>query len=214
MIYADANIIIRLLEGNPAARAPIEARLSAFQGSRRFLVTSRLTRLECRVKPLATKDGELLALYEAFFSSPEVQLLVLSPWNGISSLPCWGTLPCGVSLSLFQCCHPAKASLDPDIRHIDSHFRIGGAAGTELQVANCPRLSGAVKPACIAGSLLLHLTKTSSAYLENIWVWTADHDLDDKPSLSEAQVDIYVARGKPCNQPAHPASMPAHERCH
>ncbi|KAK1835559.1 glycoside hydrolase family 55 protein [Podospora conica] len=88
-----------------------------------------------------------------------------------------------------------KSSSQGNAAMWDSHFRIGGAAGTQLQVANCPRLSGAVKPACIAGSLLLHLTKTSSAYLENIWVWTADHDLDDKPSLSEAQVDIYVARG-------------------
>lgn len=26
--------------------------------------------------------------------------------------------------------------------------------------------------------MLLHLTKTSSAYLENVWAWTADHDLD------------------------------------
>ncbi|KAK1758023.1 pectin lyase fold/virulence factor [Echria macrotheca] len=77
----------------------------------------------------------------------------------------------------------------------DSHFRIGGAAGTGLQAGDCPRLSGSTKPQCIAGSLLLHLTNTSSAYLENVWAWTADHDLDDPPSLSEAQLDIYVARG-------------------
>lgn len=125
--------------------------------------------------------------------------LVAMEWNIKSSLlgnaAMWGE-----SFAILFYSPPSKAYVGSDIHHIDSHFRIGGAAGTNLQVANCPRLSGAVKPACIAGSLLLYLTKTSSAYLENIWPWTADHDLDDKPSLSEAQVDIYVARGKkPCN---------------
>lgn len=42
--------------------------------------------------------------------------------------------------------------------------------------------------------MLLHLTRHSSAYLENVWAWTADHDIDDP---SETQIDIYVARGKP-----------------
>lgn len=121
--------------------------------------------------------------------------LVAMEWNIKSSLlgnaAMWGE-----SFAIPSHSPPSKAYIGSDMHHTDSHFRIGGAAGTNLQVANCPRLSGAVRPACIAGSLLLHLTKTSSAYLENIWAWTADHDLDDKPSLSEAQVDIYVARGK------------------
>lgn len=108
---------------------------------------------------------------------------------------------------------PSKAYVGSDIHRVDSYFRIGGAAGTNLQVANCPRLYGAVKPACIAGSLLLHLTKTPSAYLENIWAWTADHDLDDKPSLSEAQVDIYVARGKkPCSRRSFRQTQPTTSR--
>lgn len=53
---------------------------------------------------------------------------------------------------------------------LDCHFRIGGAAGTGLQASQCPKLAG-VKAPCIAGSLLLHLTSTSSAYLDNVWVW-------------------------------------------
>jgi hypothetical protein len=39
---------------------------------------------------------------------------------------------------------------------------------------------------------MLHLTPHSSAYLENIWVWTADHDLD---ITSQEQIDVYAARG-------------------
>lgn len=75
MIYADTNIIIRLVEGDAATRAPIEARLHPLRGIGRFLHTSRLTRLECRVKPLRNGDVALLALYDTFLNSPEVELL-------------------------------------------------------------------------------------------------------------------------------------------
>jgi predicted nucleic acid-binding protein len=75
MIYADANVVIRLLEGDAATRAPLEARLLPLRGTGRFLLTSRLTRLECRVKPLRAGDTALLALYDAFFVGPEVLLL-------------------------------------------------------------------------------------------------------------------------------------------
>jgi predicted nucleic acid-binding protein len=75
VIYADANVIIRLVEGDATSRAPIEARLQPLRGTGRFLLTSRLTRLECRVKPLRLGDAALLALYDAFFASAEVALL-------------------------------------------------------------------------------------------------------------------------------------------
>jgi hypothetical protein len=54
VIYADANVIIRLVEveGDALTRAPLEARLLPYRGIGRFLLTSQLTRLECRVKPL------------------------------------------------------------------------------------------------------------------------------------------------------------------
>lgn len=74
----------------------------------------------------------------------------------------------------------------------DSHFRVGGAAGSQLQETQCPKLTGSVDPGCIAAALLLRLTRGASAYLENVWVWTADHDLD---AASHAQIDIYAARG-------------------
>ncbi|KAK3324791.1 hypothetical protein B0T19DRAFT_477630 [Cercophora scortea] len=75
----------------------------------------------------------------------------------------------------------------------DSHFRIGGAAGSRLQVANCPKLTGPVNANCIAGAMMLHMTPTSSAYLENIWAWVSDHDMDS--GLAQTQIDVYVARG-------------------
>jgi predicted nucleic acid-binding protein len=78
VIYADANVIIRLLEGDAATRAPLEARLLPHRGAVGFLHTSRLSWLECRVKPLRACDTKLLALYDAFFSSPEVEVREIS----------------------------------------------------------------------------------------------------------------------------------------
>ncbi|KAH8816524.1 pectate lyase superfamily protein-domain-containing protein [Xylogone sp. PMI_703] len=71
----------------------------------------------------------------------------------------------------------------------DSHFRIGGAIGTGLQLSNCPAGDNA---ACVGGALLLHLTTTASAYLENVWLWVADHDIDD---ANNARINVLVARG-------------------
>ena len=78
MIYADANVIIRLLEGTAAVRAPLEARLRPLRGTGRFLAPSRLSRLECRCKPLRASDAALLTLYEAFFHGPEIQLVKIT----------------------------------------------------------------------------------------------------------------------------------------
>ena len=75
MIYADANVVIRLVEGDAATRAPIEARLKPLVGTGRYLLTSRLTRLECRVKPLRTGDATVLALFDTFFAGSELELL-------------------------------------------------------------------------------------------------------------------------------------------
>lgn len=78
VIYADANVIIRLIEGDVSARAPLEARLLPLRGSGRYCLTSHLTRLECRTKPIRDGDTSLLALYDAFFVSAEVDVLPVS----------------------------------------------------------------------------------------------------------------------------------------
>ncbi|KAJ5638651.1 pectin lyase-like protein [Penicillium herquei] len=81
----------------------------------------------------------------------------------------------------------------------DSHFRVGGANGTDLQTGDCPKLSGSVNKDCMAASMLLHVTSTASGYFENIWAWVADHDLDagsgNSTTTTATQIDIYVGRG-------------------
>ncbi|OAX78349.1 hypothetical protein ACJ72_07345, partial [Emergomyces africanus] len=82
----------------------------------------------------------------------------------------------------------------------DSHVRIGGATGSELTSTECPAITtGVNSDACKSGSLMMHITKTASAYMENMWLWVADHDVDDH-DLQDAnstlpQTSIYCARG-------------------
>ncbi|EKM55463.1 glycoside hydrolase family 55 protein [Phanerochaete carnosa HHB-10118-sp] len=70
----------------------------------------------------------------------------------------------------------------------DTHFRLGGAAGTNLQ-SNC--LPGADTTQCTAAYTTLHLTSGSNAYLEGSWLWVADHDMDG----SDEQLTIFAGRG-------------------
>ncbi|KAG8220629.1 pectin lyase fold/virulence factor [Butyriboletus roseoflavus] len=70
----------------------------------------------------------------------------------------------------------------------DTHIRLGGAVGSDLQYAQCP--SSSVNSSCQAAFLGVHLTRHSSAYFEGTWVWTADHDLD-----ASGQTSVFTGRG-------------------
>ncbi|ESK92896.1 glycoside hydrolase family 55 protein [Moniliophthora roreri MCA 2997] len=73
----------------------------------------------------------------------------------------------------------------------DSHIRLGGAAGSNLE-GNCPSSGSGGFDQCFAAFLALHLTPSSTAYLEGTWVWLADHNLD---SDGVSQISIYSGRG-------------------
>jgi glucan 1,3-beta-glucosidase len=74
----------------------------------------------------------------------------------------------------------------------DVHTRIGGFTGSQQQVAQCPT-SAAVSSACEVAYMSMHITSTASdVYLENVWLWTADHDLD---SAGNTQISVYSGRG-------------------
>ncbi|KAK0717718.1 glycoside hydrolase family 55 protein [Lasiosphaeria miniovina] len=78
----------------------------------------------------------------------------------------------------------------------DVHTRIGGYAGTQLQLEQCaknPNVTNPVNPNCFGSFLMLHITKTGSAYLENTWYWVADHDLE--PAANNQQIDVFNGRG-------------------
>ncbi|KAJ3863894.1 exo-beta-1,3-glucanase [Lentinula novae-zelandiae] len=71
----------------------------------------------------------------------------------------------------------------------DSHIRLGGAAGTNLESAQCPSSGTGGTAACFASFLALYLTAGSTAYLE---VWLADHDLDGN---GVSQLELFSGRG-------------------
>ncbi|EER40925.1 exo-beta-1,3-glucanase [Histoplasma capsulatum H143] len=79
----------------------------------------------------------------------------------------------------------------------DSHIRVGGAAGTDLDIETCPKFE--FSDACICASLLFHITPQASGYFENVWIWLADHDNDksvyDSPDKIANQISLYAARG-------------------
>ncbi|KAF2763234.1 exo-beta 1,3 glucanase-like protein [Pseudovirgaria hyperparasitica] len=74
----------------------------------------------------------------------------------------------------------------------DVHTRIGGFAGSNQSVGNCPKNAG-VNKNCMAAYMSMHITSSAKgAYIENSWLWTADHDLDEGQST---QITIYTGRG-------------------
>ncbi|KZP28414.1 glycoside hydrolase family 55 protein [Athelia psychrophila] len=73
----------------------------------------------------------------------------------------------------------------------DSHIRLGGAAGTNLQAPAC--ISGTTSASCQSAFLNIHLTPKSSAYFEGTWVWNADHDLDG--TTGNPQLSLFSGRG-------------------
>ncbi|CAK7219716.1 hypothetical protein SBRCBS47491_003942 [Sporothrix bragantina] len=82
----------------------------------------------------------------------------------------------------------------------DVHARVGGATGTELTPKECPAsTSGTDSDSCKAASLLLHITPHASGYFDNMWLWVADHLIDDPDTGSATndmtQLSVYSARG-------------------
>ncbi|KAK0726016.1 pectate lyase superfamily protein-domain-containing protein [Lasiosphaeris hirsuta] len=78
----------------------------------------------------------------------------------------------------------------------DVHTRIGGFAGSELQVAECPitpKQVNQVDPACIAAHTSMHITQSAeNLYMENNWLWVADHDIED---LNMTRITVFAGRG-------------------
>ncbi|KAK7052591.1 glucan 1,3-beta-glucosidase [Favolaschia claudopus] len=83
-----------------------------------------------------------------------------------------------------------KASKQGSAGMWDVHVRLGGAKGTNINAANCPTSTTNLK--CASAFLGFHITRSGSGYFENVWVWNADHDLDDP---AESKINSFSARG-------------------
>ncbi|KAI8061631.1 beta-1-3-glucanase [Gongronella butleri] len=76
----------------------------------------------------------------------------------------------------------------------DTHFRVGGSTGSGLQYTQCPQpaSSNTASTQCSGVHTLMRMGPTASAYLENVWAWTADHDLDEE---LQRKISVFTGRG-------------------
>ncbi|KXJ96101.1 glycoside hydrolase family 55 protein [Microdochium bolleyi] len=77
----------------------------------------------------------------------------------------------------------------------DVHTRIGGTTGSNLSLAQCGKTpeSTNINRNCISAYTGMHVTKTATQlYMENVWHWVADHDVDD---FQLRQITIFSGRG-------------------
>ncbi|KAI1086714.1 glycoside hydrolase family 55 protein [Rostrohypoxylon terebratum] len=77
----------------------------------------------------------------------------------------------------------------------DVHARVGGFQGSDFQVSQCPKEPGSstVNTNCIGAYMLMHVTPSATnLYMENTWLWTADHDIED---ANNTQITVYSGRG-------------------
>lgn len=74
-LYLDASTIIYALEALPPFRDMVIARIIQVEDIvSGMVITSRLSRLECRVKPLREANASLLAKYGEFFTRSPVRV--------------------------------------------------------------------------------------------------------------------------------------------
>lgn len=77
----------------------------------------------------------------------------------------------------------------------DVHTRIGGSAGSYLQVSECPAVehTNSINANCIAAYMSMHVTVSAGGlFTENCWLWVADHDLEDQ---AYHRVGVFAGRG-------------------
>ena len=73
-LYLDANPIIYSIEGVPEFRTAALGWIERGEAAGGAVITSRLSRLECRVRPLREENKELLARFEGFFAREGLEL--------------------------------------------------------------------------------------------------------------------------------------------
>ncbi len=79
-LFLDANVIIYLIEGGRDFQERAAERISRHvqQHEAAQLAASRLSWLECRVRPLRERNRKALAAYESFFAEPDLVVVELT----------------------------------------------------------------------------------------------------------------------------------------
>src|SRR6266849_1560392 len=74
-LYLDANPIIYSIEGVPEFRLAALSWIERAEAAQGAVITSRLSRLECRVKPLREGNSALLEQFDGFFSRGGLEIV-------------------------------------------------------------------------------------------------------------------------------------------
>ena len=78
LIYLDAVILIYLLDHVGPLQVRAARWIAAASAAGLRLAVTDLTRLECRVVPIRSRDRQKLDDFDGFFAQPDVQLVPLS----------------------------------------------------------------------------------------------------------------------------------------
>ena len=77
-LFLDANVIIYLVEGTKALRVRVTDTLGRHRDRDDLVAVSRLSWLECRVRPLREKNKSALTQYENFFAASDLVIVDLT----------------------------------------------------------------------------------------------------------------------------------------
>ena len=78
ILFLDTNIVIYVVEGNPAFAPKAVLRLAAAQSAGDSFMVSDLTRMECLVGPLKTTNTAVEASFHAFFTRSDVRVVAIT----------------------------------------------------------------------------------------------------------------------------------------
>lgn len=78
LIYCDSCIPVYYFDHTGPLNVRAANRLAALGGAGDLIAVSDLVRLECRVKPIMIGDTAKLAVFDAFFSRPDVRLVPIT----------------------------------------------------------------------------------------------------------------------------------------
>lgn len=77
----------------------------------------------------------------------------------------------------------------------DTHFRAGGTIGSAVET-KCASYPKSDIPGCKAAFMFLHLKPESSTYMESVWGWSVNRDLDGLSGATNGtSQSIAVGRG-------------------
>ena len=77
-LFLDANVIIYLVDGTKALQRRVATALRENRAQNERVAVSRLSWLECRVRPLRERNKLALAEYEKFFSARDLVIVDLT----------------------------------------------------------------------------------------------------------------------------------------